>query len=156
MNLLPDLRDMAQRGEDFLYFKHMQGHAPHHTLLMEMLLAKRNDSVSKNPQWLIWIPIKIKWLQQPLPSRELPVNIDLVLLSRAPTARPPARRPPEEARARPPCVTPEARMPECHGVNATDDDYYSYYLLRVCAAAVYVREERQRELKERKKKTLHI
>jgi hypothetical protein len=41
---------MAQRGEDFLYFKHMQGHAPHHTLLMEMLLAKRNDSVSKNPQ----------------------------------------------------------------------------------------------------------
>merc|ERR1711936_553576 len=50
VNLLPDLRDMAQRGEDFLYFKHMQGHAPHHTLLMEMLLAKRNDSVSKNPQ----------------------------------------------------------------------------------------------------------
>ena len=43
---------MAQRGEDFLYFKHMQGHAPHHTLLMEMLLAKRNDQVvSKNPQW---------------------------------------------------------------------------------------------------------
>jgi nuclear receptor subfamily 5 group A protein 3 len=51
LNLIPDLRDMAQRGEDFLYFKHMQGHAPHHTLLMEMLLAKRNDQVvSKNPQ----------------------------------------------------------------------------------------------------------
>lgn len=43
LSLLPDLREMAQRGEDFLYFKHMQGHAPHHTLLMEMLLAKRND-----------------------------------------------------------------------------------------------------------------
>merc|ERR1711936_124851 len=43
VSLLPDLREMAQRGEDFLYFKHMQGHAPHHTLLMEMLLAKRND-----------------------------------------------------------------------------------------------------------------
>jgi len=45
LSLLPDLRDMAQRGEDFLYFKHMQGHAPHHTLLMEMLLAKRTDVV---------------------------------------------------------------------------------------------------------------
>lgn len=43
LSLLPDLREMAQRGEDFLYFKHMQGHAPHHTLLMEMLLAKRNE-----------------------------------------------------------------------------------------------------------------
>lgn len=41
LSLLPDLREMAQRGENFLYFKHMQGHAPHHTLLMEMLLAKR-------------------------------------------------------------------------------------------------------------------
>lgn len=45
LSLLPDLREMAQRGEDFLYFKHMQGHAPHHTLLMEMLLAKRNEVV---------------------------------------------------------------------------------------------------------------
>lgn len=43
LSLLPDLREMAQRGEDFLYYKHMQNHAPHHTLLMEMLLAKRND-----------------------------------------------------------------------------------------------------------------
>ena len=24
LNLLPDLKVMAQRGEDFLYFKHMQ------------------------------------------------------------------------------------------------------------------------------------
>ena len=37
---------MAQRGEGYLYFKHTQGHAPHHTLLMEMLLAKQNDGVS--------------------------------------------------------------------------------------------------------------
>merc|ERR1719350_2749911 len=41
MNQIPELRSMAQRGEDFLYFKHMQGNAPHATLLMEMLLAKR-------------------------------------------------------------------------------------------------------------------
>ena len=37
MALLPELSSMAQRGEDFLYFKHMQGSAPHNTLLMEML-----------------------------------------------------------------------------------------------------------------------
>jgi len=36
-----ELRSMAQRGEDFLYFKHMQGNAPHATLLMEMLIAKK-------------------------------------------------------------------------------------------------------------------
>jgi nuclear receptor subfamily 5 group A protein 3 len=41
LNLLPDLKVMAQRGEDFLYFKHMQGNAPHATLLMEMLHAKK-------------------------------------------------------------------------------------------------------------------
>nr|AID52855.1 fushi-tarazu transcription factor 1 [Tigriopus japonicus] len=41
LNLLPDLKAMAQRGEDFLYFKHMQGNAPHQTLLMEMLHAKK-------------------------------------------------------------------------------------------------------------------
>ena len=41
LSLLPDLREMAQRGEDFLYFKHMQGNAPHQTLLMEMLIAKK-------------------------------------------------------------------------------------------------------------------
>jgi len=38
---IPELRSMAQRGEDFLYFKHMQGNAPHATLLMEMLHAKK-------------------------------------------------------------------------------------------------------------------
>jgi len=41
LSLLPDLREMAQRGEDFLYFKHMQGNAPTQTLLMEMLHAKK-------------------------------------------------------------------------------------------------------------------
>lgn len=41
MALMPEVRSMAQRGEDFLYFKHMQGNAPHATLLMEMLTAKR-------------------------------------------------------------------------------------------------------------------
>ena len=41
MNQIPELRSMAQRGEDFLYFKHMQGNAPHATLLMEMLHAKK-------------------------------------------------------------------------------------------------------------------
>ena len=41
LKLLPDLKAMAQRGEDFLYFKHMQGNAPHATLLMEMLHAKK-------------------------------------------------------------------------------------------------------------------
>jgi len=41
MSQIPELRSMAQRGEDFLYFKHMQGNAPHATLLMEMLHAKK-------------------------------------------------------------------------------------------------------------------
>merc|ERR1719422_2092422 len=38
MALLPELRSMAQRGEDFLYFKHMQGNAPHATLLSKLTL----------------------------------------------------------------------------------------------------------------------
>ena len=51
---------MAQRGEGYLYFKHTQGHAPHHTLLMEMLLAKQNDGVS--PYLLLsWIPMTISF-----------------------------------------------------------------------------------------------
>ena len=41
LRLLPALRSMAQRGEEFLYYKHMQGNAPHQTLLMEMLHAKK-------------------------------------------------------------------------------------------------------------------
>ena len=41
--LLTDLGSMAQRGEDFLYFKHMQGSAPHATLLMEMLRSKKRS-----------------------------------------------------------------------------------------------------------------
>lgn len=39
--LLPEIRLIASRGEDFLYFKHMHGGAPTQTLLMEMLHAKR-------------------------------------------------------------------------------------------------------------------
>lgn len=41
MGLLPDLRAIAVRGEDFLYLKHRAGYAPSKTLLMEMLHAKR-------------------------------------------------------------------------------------------------------------------
>lgn len=41
MGILPDLRAIAVRGEDFLYFKHRAGLAPSKTLLMEMLHAKR-------------------------------------------------------------------------------------------------------------------
>ena len=43
LNLLPDLKVMAQSGEDFLYNKHLQGNAPHSTLLMEMLYAKKRQ-----------------------------------------------------------------------------------------------------------------
>lgn len=42
LNQIPDLKSMAQRGEDFLYFKHIQGNAPHATLLMEMLTAQKS------------------------------------------------------------------------------------------------------------------
>lgn len=41
MGALPDLRAIAVRGEDFLYFKHRAGLAPSRTLLMEMVHAKR-------------------------------------------------------------------------------------------------------------------
>lgn len=41
MAVLPDLRVIAIRGEDFLYSKHRAGAAPSKTLLMEMLHAKR-------------------------------------------------------------------------------------------------------------------
>lgn len=41
MALLPDLREIAARGEDYLFYKHRAGRAPNKTLLMEMLVAKR-------------------------------------------------------------------------------------------------------------------
>lgn len=41
LQILPDLRAVASRGEDCLYFKHINGGAPTQTLLMEMLHAKR-------------------------------------------------------------------------------------------------------------------
>jgi len=41
MEILPDLRSMAMRGEEGLYYKHLNGAAPTQTLLMEMLHAKK-------------------------------------------------------------------------------------------------------------------
>jgi len=41
LTILPDLRQVAARGEDYLYYKHINGGAPTQTLLMEMLHAKR-------------------------------------------------------------------------------------------------------------------
>lgn len=41
IGLLPELRAIAVRGEDFLYYKHRAGLAPSRTLLMEMLHARR-------------------------------------------------------------------------------------------------------------------
>jgi hypothetical protein len=38
---VPELRLMANQGEDFLYYKHLTGAASTTTLLMELLLAKR-------------------------------------------------------------------------------------------------------------------
>lgn len=41
MAQLPHLRQLTIRGEEYLYFKHINGGAPPQTLLMEMLHAKR-------------------------------------------------------------------------------------------------------------------
>jgi len=41
MAILPDIHAMSSRGEEYLYFKHLNGCAPTQTLLMEMLHAKR-------------------------------------------------------------------------------------------------------------------
>lgn len=41
MALLPQLRHLTERGEEFLFFKHLNGSAPTQTLLMEMLHARR-------------------------------------------------------------------------------------------------------------------
>ena len=43
LKLLPDMRDMAQCGVDFLYFKHRQSHAPQDTLLKELLQAAKSN-----------------------------------------------------------------------------------------------------------------
>ena len=37
LNVLPDLKDMALCGVDFLYLKHRQNHAPRNTMLMTLL-----------------------------------------------------------------------------------------------------------------------
>ena len=44
VNLLPELRDMAQCGVDFLYFKLRQNQSPQNSLLMECLFAKKGFS----------------------------------------------------------------------------------------------------------------
>ena len=44
VNLLPELRDMAQCGVDFLYFKLRQNQSPQESLLMECLFAKKGFS----------------------------------------------------------------------------------------------------------------
>lgn len=41
MGLVPEIRALTLRGEDFLYYKHINGSAPTQTLLMEMLHAKK-------------------------------------------------------------------------------------------------------------------
>ena len=41
MAIMPDIHAMSSRGEEYLYFKHLNGCAPTQTLLMEMLHAKR-------------------------------------------------------------------------------------------------------------------
>ncbi|KAI5701682.1 hypothetical protein M8J76_014359 [Diaphorina citri] len=41
MSILPELHEIASRGEEHLYHKHCNGGAPTQTLLMEMLHAKR-------------------------------------------------------------------------------------------------------------------
>ena len=43
LNLLPDLRDMAQCGVDFLYFKHRQSHAPQDSLLKKLLESAKSN-----------------------------------------------------------------------------------------------------------------
>lgn len=41
MDLIPELHFIADNGEKYLYFKHINGAAPTQTLLMEMLHTKR-------------------------------------------------------------------------------------------------------------------
>ncbi|XP_072016635.1 nuclear receptor subfamily 5 group A member 2-like isoform X2 [Amphiura filiformis] len=41
LRMLPDVRQLAQKGEDYLYYKHLNGEVPFNSLLMEMLHSKR-------------------------------------------------------------------------------------------------------------------
>lgn len=41
LRLLPEIRQLAQKGEDYLYYKHLNGEVPFNSLLMEMLHSKR-------------------------------------------------------------------------------------------------------------------
>lgn len=41
LGLVPEIRALTVRGEEYLYYKHINGLAPTQTLLMEMLHAKK-------------------------------------------------------------------------------------------------------------------
>ncbi|XP_022085196.1 nuclear receptor subfamily 5 group A member 2-like isoform X1 [Acanthaster planci] len=41
LRLLPEIRQVSQRGEQYLYNRHMEGEVPYNSLLMEMLHSKR-------------------------------------------------------------------------------------------------------------------
>ena len=41
LRLLPEIRQVSQRGEQYLYSRHMEGEVPYNSLLMEMLHSKR-------------------------------------------------------------------------------------------------------------------
>lgn len=41
LRILPDIRQLSQKGEDYLYYKHLNGEVPFNSLLMEMLHSKR-------------------------------------------------------------------------------------------------------------------
>ncbi|KAF7496427.1 Nuclear hormone receptor FTZ-F1 [Sarcoptes scabiei] len=43
LSLIPQIHELTIRGEEFLYFKHVNGSAPTQTLLMEMLHAKKKQ-----------------------------------------------------------------------------------------------------------------
>ncbi|XP_003728766.1 nuclear receptor subfamily 5 group A member 2 isoform X2 [Strongylocentrotus purpuratus] len=41
LRLLPEIRQISQRAEEYLYYKHLNGEVPYNSLLMEMLHSKR-------------------------------------------------------------------------------------------------------------------
>ncbi|XP_038063498.1 nuclear receptor subfamily 5 group A member 2-like isoform X3 [Patiria miniata] len=41
LRVLPEIRQVSQRGEQYLYSRHMEGEVPYNSLLMEMLHSKR-------------------------------------------------------------------------------------------------------------------
>lgn len=49
LRLLPEIRQISQRAEEYLYYKHLNGEVPYNSLLMEMLHSKR-----KWADWHFW------------------------------------------------------------------------------------------------------